>query len=92
MTDEIRNIALGIGVVAVLLIASCELRATDSEYLKQILRLQHTEFCATVKKPPAVIAEALNKALEQDPKTWLGPVLWWNQIVEKYKEARCGDA
>ena len=92
MTDEIRNILLGIGVVAVLLVASCELRATDSEYLKQILRLQTTEFCATVGKPPQVIADALNKALEQDPKTWLPAVLWWNRIAEKYEKARCGDA
>jgi hypothetical protein len=92
VTDEIRNIALGIGVVLVLFVASCELRATDSEYLKQILRLQTTEFCATVGKPPQVIADALNKALEQDPKVWLPAVLWWNRIAEKYEKARCGDA
>ena len=65
MTDEARNIALGAGVALILLVSSCELKATDSEYLKQILRLQTTEFCATVGKPPQVIADALNKALEQ---------------------------
>jgi hypothetical protein len=92
VTDEARNIALGAGVALILLIASCELRATDSEYLKQILRLQATEFCATVGRPPQVIADALNKALEQDPKTWLPAVLWWNRIAEKYEKARCGDA
>jgi hypothetical protein len=92
VTDEARNIALGAGVALILLIASCELRATDSEYLKQILRLQATEFCATVGKPPQVIADALNKALEQDPKVWLPAVLWWNRIAEKYEKARCGDA
>lgn len=64
----------------------------DSEYLKQILRLQTTEFCASVGKPPQIIAEALNKALEQDPKTWLPIVLWWNRIAEKYEKAKCGDA
>jgi hypothetical protein len=92
VTPEVRNIALGIGVMVILLVASCELRATDSEYLKQILRLQATEFCATVGKPPQVIADALNKALEQDPKVWLPAVLWWNRIAEKYEKARCGDA
>jgi hypothetical protein len=92
VTPEVRNIALGIGVMVILLVASCELRATDSEYLKQILRLQATEFCATVGRPPQVIADALNKALEQDPKTWLPAVLWWNRIAEKYEKARCGDA
>jgi hypothetical protein len=92
VTDEARNIALGAGVALILLIASCELRATDSEYLKQTLRLQATEFCATVGKPPQVIADALNKALEQDPKVWLPAVLWWNRIAEKYEKARCGDA
>ncbi len=63
-----------------------------NEYLKQILRLQTTEFCATVGRPPQVIADALNKALEQEPRVWLPAVTWWNQIVDKYKAARCGDA
>jgi hypothetical protein len=68
MTDEIRNIVLGIGVMAVLLVASCELRATDSEYLKQILRLQHSEFCATVGKPPQVIADASEQGAGAGPE------------------------
>jgi hypothetical protein len=92
VTDEARNILLGAGVVLILFVASCELRANDSEYLKQILRLQTTEFCATVGKPPQVIADALNKALEQDPKVWLPAVLWWNRIAEKYERSKCGDA
>lgn len=61
------------------------------EYQKQMLRLSYTEFCAAVGPPPRVIAEALNQAMAQDPKTWLPAVLWWNQIADKYKEAKCGD-
>jgi hypothetical protein len=64
----------------------------DSEYTKQILRLQYTEFCATVKKPPSALAEALNQSVGQDPKTWLPVIVWWNAIAEKYKAAGCGDA
>jgi hypothetical protein len=61
------------------------------DFQKEMLRLSYTEFCSTVGKPPAVVAEALNKAMEQDPKTWLGAVLWWNKIAEKYAAAKCGD-
>jgi hypothetical protein len=95
MTAEIRNILTGL-VLACLclgwLARDAWAQEPNSEYLKQILRLQTTEFCATVGKPPQVIADALNKALEQDPKTWLPAVLWWNKLHEKYEKARCGDA
>jgi hypothetical protein len=92
VTDEIRNIALGIGVMLVLLIASCELRATDSEYLKQILRLQTTEFCSVVGKPPLPIANGINQGIAVDPKTWVPIAEWWNRIKEHYEKVRCNDA
>lgn len=66
-------------------------KAQDREAQKESLRLQATEFCAFVGKPPQIIADALNKAVEQDPKTWLPAVLWWNKLHEKYEKARCGD-
>jgi hypothetical protein len=59
---------------------------------KNILRLQYSEFCAVVKKPPSALAEALNQSVAQDPKTWLPVIAWWNAICEKYKAAGCGDA
>lgn len=62
------------------------------EFQKDMLRLSYTEFCANVSEPPNVIREALNNAMAQDPKTWLPAVLWWNKIVDKYKEARCGES
>lgn len=94
MTEEIRNIALGIGVMAILLVASCELRAqtTPRYYDQQLLNYRHTEFCAVVKKPPPALAEAINGAVAQDPATWLPIVAWWNRIHEHYKKAGCGDA
>jgi hypothetical protein len=57
---------------------------------KEYLRLQATEFCATVKRPPDTIAEALNNAVKQDPKTWMPAIVWWNAIAERYNELKCG--
>jgi hypothetical protein len=76
------------GVVAVLLI-TWPARAEDPR--KEYLHLQATEFCATVKKPPEAIAEALNNAVKQDPKTWMPAIVWWNAIAERYNELKCGD-
>ena len=61
-------------------------------YDEQLLNYRYTEFCATVGKPPPVIAEALNQAIVIDPQKWLPAIQWWNKIAEKYAEAKCGDA
>lgn len=94
MTDEVRNILLGIGVMLILLVASCALRAEEpnSEYLKQIIRLQYTEVCSTALPKGDALPNALNEALQKDAKTWLPWVLWWNATREKYEKGRCGDA
>lgn len=95
MTDEIRHILLGLGVVLVVLAASCALRAQepDSAYVKQVLRLQFSEFCSVVGPPPLKLAEAINNAIAQDPATWLPIAAWWNRIKAHYDaKARCGDA
>ena len=94
MTTEVYNILLGIGVMLILLVASCELRAQEpnSEYLKQILRLQYTEFCANVGKPPKDVADGINGGIATDPKTWTPHALWFNKIVDAYRKAGCGDA
>ncbi len=93
MTDEARNIALGAGVVLILLVASCALRAEEpnSEYLKQILRLQATEFCAHVGRPPQDVAEGINQGIAVDPKKWVPHASWFNRLVEAYKKAGCGE-
>lgn len=65
--------------------------ALDQADQREALRLQATEFCATVGKPPEVLAKMLNTVGPQDPKMW-GPVIeWWNRIAEKYEKAGCGD-
>jgi hypothetical protein len=67
-------------------------QTTPHYYDQQLLNYKFSEFCASVGKPPAPLAEALNQAVTQDPKTWLPVVQWWNKIAEKYAEAKCGDA
>lgn len=82
-------------ILSFILLFTSLARAEDDQYRefqKDMLRLSYTEFCTTVGKPPQVIADALNKAMEQDPRTWLPAVLWWNRIAEKYEKAKCGDA
>lgn len=59
---------------------------------KEYLRLQATEFCATVKQPPPAMAAALNQLVQADPKTWMPVIDWWNAIAERYAELKCGDA
>ena len=64
-------------------------------FKKEIARLQYTEICATVTKPPEELM-TFGKNLEEAAKAgdpgakrlleWLTP------IVEKYQKAGCGDA
>lgn len=84
--------AVGLAALALILICSGHAKAQDREAQKETLRLQATEFCAYVRKPPPQIAAALNEAVKQDPKTWLPAIQWWNKISEHYEKAGCGDA
>lgn len=81
-----------LAMILAMVVATAPAWSQNREVAKEILRLQYTEFCATVKKPPQVIAEALNNAMAQDPKMWMPAIIWWNAIVAKYQEAGCGDA
>ena len=79
------------------LVALCATVVAHSVYAqddprKEYLRLQATEFCATVKQPPAALAEALNQAIQVDPQKWLPIAAWWNAIVEKYQALKCGES
>jgi hypothetical protein len=76
--------------VVVLVLGSAISAARGEDPRKEYLRLQATEFCATVKRPPDTIAEALNNAVKQDPKTWMPAIVWWNAIAERYNELKCG--
>lgn len=65
-----------------------QLRQMDKKYL----RLQFTEFCASVGRPPGILVAPLNQAFAIDPDSWGPAVLWWNKIMMKYKAAGCADA
>lgn len=81
-----------IAATVVALLFSLPSKGQDREEQKATARMQLSEFCAHVKKPPQAIADALNNAMAQDAKTWLPAVLWWNRIVDRYKELGCGDS
>jgi hypothetical protein len=95
VTPEVRNILTGL-VLACLFLGwlarDAWAQTTPRYYDEQLLNYKHSEFCATVGKPPATLAEAINGALKQDPQTWLPIVAWWNKIADAYKKAGCGDA
>jgi hypothetical protein len=84
--------ALFVIVILVGVAVSHRTKAAPRYYDEQLLNYRYTEFCATVGKPPAALAEALNQAVGVDPQKWLPAIQWWNKIAEKYAEARCGDA
>lgn len=94
MTAEAYRILLGAGVVVILMVASCALRAEGNPkyYDEQLLNYRFSEFCSVVGKPPLQLAEAINGAIAQDPATWVSIAAWWNKIKEHYEKAGCGNA
>jgi hypothetical protein len=84
--------ALFVLVVLFGMVVSKATRSAPAYYDQQLLNYRYSEFCATVGKPPAILAEALNQAVAIDAAKWMPAVQWWNRIAEKYAEARCGDA
>ena len=65
-------------------------QATPRYYDEQRLNYVYTEFCASVKKPPAGLVESIDAAFEKDKS--VGEIwLWIHEIAEKVR-TRCGDA
>ena len=59
-------------------------------YDEQQLNYRFSEFCASVKKPPAGLIESIDAAFEKDKS--VGEIwLWIHDIAEKIR-TRCGDA
>lgn len=86
-------IFVGLAILALLAFGvPAKAEEPNSEWVKQVLRLEYTTFCATVKKPPPQLVDATNEAMKQDPKTWMPVVIWFNAIAEKYAKAECNDA
>jgi hypothetical protein len=65
-------------------------QATPRYYDEQRLNYVYSEFCASVKKPPAGLIESIDAAFEKDKS--VGEIwLWIHDIAEKIR-TRCGDA
>ena len=65
-------------------------QATPRYYDEQQLNYRFSEFCASVKKPPAGLIESIDAAFEKDKS--VGEIwLWIHDIAEKVR-TRCGDA
>lgn len=59
---------------------------------KEILRLQYTEFCATVKMPPQGLIVSVQAAAQAGNEEAAVTLAWLGRIVERYRKNGCGDA
>jgi hypothetical protein len=58
---------------------------------KEIARFQYTEFCATVRMPPAAVIEHLQEASRAGDANEQVLYMWVFRLIERYKENGCGD-
>jgi hypothetical protein len=58
---------------------------------KEIARSQYTEFCATVRMPPAGVIEHLEEASRAGDAHAQVLFMWVFRLIERYKEDGCGD-
>jgi hypothetical protein len=58
---------------------------------KEIARSQYTEFCATVRMPPAAVIEHLEEASRAGDAHAQVLFMWVFRLIERYKEDGCGD-
>ena len=58
---------------------------------KEIARSQYTEFCATVRMPPAAVIEHLEEASRAGDAHAQVLFMWVFRLIEHYKEDGCGD-
>lgn len=59
---------------------------------KEIMRLQYTEFCATVKLPPQSLVTVVQQAAQAGNEEAAIAFMWLVRIIERYKQNGCGDA
>lgn len=98
-------VAVAVTTFFALILAAMVAQAQDQKQLdyqmlnqwrKEIVRLQYTDFCATVKAPSPAMQSILKQVIEQG-KEQKHPVAdeiesWFGSIMEQYKEKGCGDA
>ena len=58
---------------------------------KEIARSQYSEFCATVRMPPAAVIEHLEEASRAGDAHAQVLFMWMFRLMERYKENGCGD-
>jgi hypothetical protein len=58
---------------------------------KEIARSQYSEFCATVRMPPAAVIEHLEEASRAGDAHAQVLYMWVFRLIERYKEDGCGD-
>lgn len=88
------NAAVGALLFAIALLGAVTCRAEEpnSEWVKQVLRLQVSEFCATVKPPPKALVEGVQAAAQAGNTDAQIAFMWLVRIMERYEKNRCGDA
>lgn len=88
------NAAVGALLFAIALLGAitCRAESVTLDQAKEILRLQYTEFCATVKPPPKSLIEAVQTAAQAGNTDAQIAFMWLTRIMERYEKNRRGDA
>ena len=58
---------------------------------KEIARSRYSEFCATVRMPPAAVIEHLEETSRAGDAKAQMLFMWVFRLIERYKEDGCGD-
>ncbi|HEY4891847.1 MAG TPA: hypothetical protein VII10_09080 [Reyranella sp.] len=58
---------------------------------KEIARSRYSEFCATVRMPPAAVIEHLEERSHAGDAQAQVLYMWVFRLIERYKEDGCGD-
>jgi 4-amino-4-deoxy-L-arabinose transferase-like glycosyltransferase len=85
-------LALLVAAALGLFIDSAHAESVTVDQAKEILRLQYTEFCATVKMPPQGLITGVQAAAQAGNEDAQIAFMWLIRIIERYKQNGCGDA
>jgi hypothetical protein len=89
------NVAVGALLFCIVLLGAITCRAAPRYYDEQLLNYRLTEFCATVKRPPKSLIEAIDNAFST-PEGKQSPAVIdgfnYIHILDRLVQERCGDA
>lgn len=63
-----------------------------NKWRKEIVQLQYTDFCASVKPPPKALFEAIDRGVALQDEGAKKTKEWLDKIMEQYVSKGCGDA